>query len=280
MYLKSHAKINLAINIKGKKEDGYHDLDMIMLPLKLFDFIEIDRLNYKDTYIVCDEIDSLSGKYNLVNDTISLLRKKYGFDTNYLVKIHKEIPIKAGLGGGSSNAAAVLKAVVKDNKIDATTDELIELSKSIGADVPYFLYNQPARVEGIGEKVTPIKIKHKYYVLLVKPDEGLATKSVFDECDAHEKKFTDIDALIDALANGDEDKIAALMYNALEDAAMCLLPEIKKIKDSLKEDGLNMVMMSGSGSCVYALSKSWLKLARLKPKYEKLGYEVVLTKIL
>lgn len=280
MYLKSYAKLNLAINVNGVREDGYHDLDMIMVPLKLFDFIEMERLNYKDTYVVCDELDLEIGRYNLVTHTINKLREKYNFPTNYLVTIHKEIPIKAGLGGGSSNAATVLKAVIKDNKIKADQQDLVDLSKSIGADVPYFLYNTPARVRGIGEIVDPIKVKCKYHVLLVKPSEGLDTKLVFAECDRHERNNTDIEALIEALRTGNDNEIAKLMKNALEDAAISMLPEIKKIKDSLHNDGLNMVMMSGSGSCVFALSRSRFKLLKLYNKYKKMGYEVILTQLL
>ena len=280
MYVKSYAKINVGLNVNFVREDGYHDLDMVMLPLKLFDFIEIERLHSTDTYVVCDEVENLNGRYNLVTDTINALREKYHFKTNYLVTIHKEIPIRAGLGGGSSNAAAVMKAVLKDNKINATEEEIIEIAKSVGADVPYFLYNTPARVRGIGEKVDPIRLKRKYYVLIIKPEQGLSTPEVFKDSDSHERHNTDIEGLIKALGEDDQSKVAELMGNSLEESAMKMLPEIKKIKEMFKKDGLDMSLMSGSGSCVYAMHKSFFKMLKLRNKYEKLGYDVILTRIL
>lgn len=281
MYIKSYAKINLALNIIGKREDGYHELDMIMLPLELADVIEIERFySSRDTYIICDSIPVRNAKYNLAKTAVRAAQEKYGIKRNYDINIHKEIPISAGLGGGSSNAAQVLKAVLKIEHKKPTNEELIEMGLKIGADVPFFLFNKPSRVQGIGEIVTPIKSKVKYHCLLVKPAEGCSTKEIYALSDEMEHKPTDIDALIRAFEAGSDDEIANLMSNDLQSAAISKVPEIQSIIDSLKADGLKMVMMSGSGSCVYALSREKALLNRLEKKYDKLGYEVILTKLL
>jgi len=279
MYIKAPAKINLALNILDKREDGYHDLDMIIVPLDLHDSIEIEIFRGSDTtYITCDEVSLASNKYNLASIAIKKARDIYHFKENFEITIHKEIPISAGLGGGSANAAAVLIAIFKLLKITPTKQELIDLAKTIGADVPYCLFNTPSRVSGIGEFVEPIACKNKYFVLIVKPQQGLSTKEVFSQCDQKTYKNADIPTIIDALKTGDDVLLSNNMSNALQDTAINMLPAIKDIIDGLHKDGLSAVMMSGSGSAVFALSHDHHLLSKLEKKYDNLGYEVVLTK--
>ena len=163
MYIKAFAKINLYLDVVDKKEDGYHNLKMVMLPLELHDLIEIERSPYSmDSFVTCDHVELQETKYNLINITISKLRNIYRFKENFNVAVHKEIPISAGLGGGSSNAAAVLKAFNKILQLKIDDEKMLEIGKTIGADVPFCLYNKPAYVEGIGEKITPINVMHQY----------------------------------------------------------------------------------------------------------------------
>lgn len=281
MYIKSPAKINVALNVINKRDDGYHNLDMVILPLELHDSIEIELFRGSDTtYVTCDEISLASNKYNLVSIAIKKAREIYHFKENFDINIHKEIPISAGLGGGSANAAAILLAIFKLLKINPTEQELIDLAKTIGADVPYCLFNKPSRVSGIGEVIKHITCKNNYFVLIVKPNEGLSTKEVFSKCDQKPYNNCNVEKVIEALTTGNDELLCDNMGNDLQETAIEMLPEIEKIIKSLKNDGLKLVMMSGSGSAVFALSHDRHLLIKLEKKYDKLGYDTVLTKTL
>lgn len=281
MYIKAYAKINIALNVLAKDIDGYHQLDMINLPLELHDSIEISVLpGSSDSFITCDDIEIEDTKYNLISMAIAKARELYGFKQQFAIHVYKEIPISAGLAGGSANAAAVLNAIFLLLKIKPTNEEKIALAKSIGADVPYCMFNVPARVRGIGEIIEPISIKKSYHVLVVKPQKGLSTKTVFDQADTMELENGDNEKVLEALATGNDDLLASSVHNALEKPSFLLLPEIGKIKNLLVQDGLKIVLMSGSGSSIIALDNDAKKLAKLEKKYAKLGYNTRLTRIL
>ncbi|MDD4154362.1 MAG: 4-(cytidine 5'-diphospho)-2-C-methyl-D-erythritol kinase, partial [Bacilli bacterium] len=177
-------------------------------------------------------------------------------------------------------AAAVLNALFLLLKIKPSRQEMIELAKSIGADVPFCMFNIPARVTGIGEIIEPIVVKKVYQVLIVKPFKGLSTKNVFDKADSMELENGNIDNVLQALANGDDELLSSSVHNALEKASFSMLPEIKKIKDLMVSDGLKTVLMSGSGSSVIALENDAKKLIKLEKKYAKMGYDTRLTRTL
>lgn len=281
MIVKAYAKINVYLDVLSKRDDGYHELEMVMLPLELHDVIEIESLiGLRDSYVTCDHVELQETKYNLINTTVNKLRDLYHFKQNFNIKVHKEIPISAGLGGGSSNAAATLKAFNHYLKLKLNDEEMNAIGKTIGADVPFCLYNKPALVRGIGEEIIPISLKHQYYVLIIKPERGLSTKHVFEKADTIELDHGNVNAVMEALKKGDDEALAESMFNSLEKASIQMAPEIQDVKDMLKKDGLKMVMMSGSGSAVYALSTDVNKMKALYKKYEKAGLEVYLTKTL
>jgi len=280
MIIQAHAKINVALNVINKREDGYHNLDMVMLPLDLHDSIDISLLpaNF-DTFITCDDVSLETGEYNLCTIALKSMREKYLFKQEFRIHIHKSIPMAAGLGGGSSDAAAVMHAICTLLKIHPDPQEILEIAKKIGSDVPFFYEGKAARVSGVGEIVKPIPVAKHYCVLIVKPKQGLSTKIVFNQYDLMEKETIDVDSVVDALASGDSAKLAANVGNVLEKPAFFLLPEVQKVKESLKKDGFDIVGMSGSGSSVFALSDNHHKISKAESKYEKLGYTVVKTAI-
>ena len=279
MYVKAPAKINLYLDVLGRREDGYHDLDMVMLPLELHDTIDFERIpNANYTHIVSDTIERQVIKHNSIYRTHELLVSEYNYNQNFVIRVHKEIPIYAGMGGGSSNAAAAFRHFIKRGKLKLSEEEQIKLCLKIGADVPFCLKNVPAHVEGIGEKVTPIKVKKQFSVLVIKPKQGLSTKDVFTESDKYELKHGNVKDVIKALEIGDEKLLADSMFNSLEEVSMKLCPEIAKIKEMLKKDGFKCVLMTGSGSCVYALTSNATLALTKYWKYEHKGYEVYLTK--
>ena len=279
MYVKAPAKINLYLDVLGKREDGYHDLDMVMLPLELHDTISFERVpNARYTHIVSDTVERQIINHNSIYRTHELLEKQYGYKHNFIIKVHKEIPIYAGLGGGSSNAAAALRYFKRVGKFKMTEEEEISFCTQIGADVPFCLKNVPAHVEGIGEKITPIKVKKQYFVLIIKPKQGLSTKVVFTECDKHEMKHGNVNDVIKALETGDDKLLEKSLFNSLEDVSMELCPEVKQVKEMLLKDKFKAVLMTGSGSCVFALTTNYTFALSKFLKYEHKGYEVYLTK--
>lgn len=281
MIIKSYAKINLSLKVVGLRSDGYHDLQMVMLPLDLFDAIEIEKMPFSpDSFVTCDDIELANLHENLCKKSLEAMRAKYKFKDNFTIRIHKEIPFAAGLGGGSSNAAAVMLAVNQLLHLKATNDDLIEVGKSVGADVPFFLLNKPALVEGIGEKVTPIQVKTPYECLIVKPQKGLSTKDVYAISDKFQKARIDTDGVIKGLATGDDLLIAKSIGNDLMLPAESLLPDVGVVYDALCKEGFTIVSMSGSGSSVFALSRDNHKCHEAAKKYTKQGYIVRHCKIL
>ena len=279
MFVKAYAKINAYLDVVSKRDDGYHDLDMVMLPIELHDSIEFTKVpdNY-DTFITCDHVELKATKYNLIQKTLKAMQDRYGIKGSFKITVHKEIPICAGLGGGSSNAAATILALDKLFKLNLSKEEMIDLGKTIGADVPFCILNKPARVRGIGEHIKPIKLAHQYHVLIVKPDDGLSTQKVFDLADTMELDHGKGDMVEEAFIEGDDEKLAHYVFNSLEKPSIGQIPEIQKIKDMLRGDGFNIVLMSGSGSSVFALTTDFKKAHKYFKKYDKEGYNVILTK--
>ena len=281
MFIKANAKINVFLDVVSSREDQYHNLDMVMLPIELHDMIEIEKLpSTRDTYVVCDHVELKETKYNLIMTTINVMKEKYGIKDNFDVKVHKEIPICAGLGGGSSNAAATIKALNTMYKLNMSLDEMINIGKTIGADIPFCLTNSPARVTGIGENIRRIKLHHGYDVLIVKPDEGLSTKKMFALADELGVEHSNGDEVENALVFGNDTKLSECVFNSLEKIAISQIPEIEKIKNMLKNDGFKIVLMSGSGSAVFALTKKHKKARTMFKKYDKQGFNTYLTRTL
>ena len=194
LHIRSFAKINISLNITKKRKDGFHELDSVMLPISLHDSLVISKLNLAtDNYVTVDDFSIGTFSYNLATFSIEKLQSVYHFDDKFRILIHKVIPIQAGLGGGSSNAAFTMKAVNQILKLGASDEELIELGKTLGCDIPFFIKCKPARVQGVGEVLTPINIKNNYYVLIVKPELGCSTKEIYTLSDSMDLKTCNLD---------------------------------------------------------------------------------------
>ena len=273
LVVQSFAKINVCLDITGLREDGYHLLDTVMLPISLHDTLLITETpRAVDNYITLDEFTIGDSQYNTVTQAINFLDKKYKLNTKFKIDLHKVIPMKAGLGGGSSNAAFTLKAIDAYKRINASEEDLHKAAVKIGADVAFFIKNKPARCKGIGDIIEPIQIKNDYLVYIVKPEKGCPTKDVFAISDKKRNwPHGNVDAVVKALEEGNDDLLAESVFNVLEESSFELVPEIKTIKDELKEIGFKIVLMSGSGSSVFALTtdKKLIKAAnkRLENKY-------------
>lgn len=278
--LKSPAKINICLNVVGKRKDGYHELDMVILPLELHDSILFTELrNARDHFVTIDDYSLKLFQYNIATATIEKMQSVYHFPQKFRITIHKNIPMQSGLGGGSSNAGTVINAVNQYCKLNMSDEDKIKIATGLGADVPFFVFNKPARCRGIGEKIDFINIKNDYYVLLVKPEDGCSTQRVYEVSDTMDLPTGDISKVIEALETGDDNLLAKSIFNALEEPAISLVPEIQVIKNKLLMAGLKVVQMTGSGSAVFALSTD-KKLIKSVAKSLENQYLVELTKVL
>lgn len=279
--VKSRAKINLSLKIVNTREDGYHDLEMVMIPLELHDVIEITRdPSLMDTYITCDDVGLAHLHNNLCTKAVEAMRKEFGFKDNFNINIHKEIPFAAGLGGGSSNAAAVITSLIKILKLKADPEVINKVALSIGADVPFFIEGKPSFVTGLGEKLEPITVKSTYHCLIVKPLKGLSTKDVYGVSDSCEKENINSSDVLEALKEDDFEKLGSSIGNDLYAPALKILPEVKDVVDGLKKAGFPVAAMTGSGSACFGLSKDAHFVKEQAKKFKSLGYIVRVTKTL
>lgn len=278
--IKAYAKINLAINVYDKLDNGYHNVDMVTIPLALHDILELESLpNGYESFITSDDDSLPTDESNLSSIAFKKLKEKLNLDKNVLIHIYKRIPMCAGLGGGSADAAAVINAILKASKIKIKEEELVSLASEIGGDVAFCLFNKPARCRGIGEKLEFFSLKKKYYVLLIKPNEGVSTAQAYQDYDKLDSKpeFSNIERLISGLQTGNEDIIVEEMKNGLQSSAIKIVPEIQSIIDTLKNDGFPMTMMSGSGSTVFCLSTNHHAISEEMKKLSRLNYSLILT---
>ncbi len=279
MIIKAPAKINLAIDVKDLRPDGYHNIDIVSLPLELHDSIEIEDYPERfGTYLTSDDTSLLCDESNLVYVAYRAIKKAFGLHSGFRIKIFKKIPMESGMAGGSADAAAVINGLIKLKKLQATDQQKIDIAKLIGSDVPYCLFNRPSRIEGMGEKLTFINTHRNWNVLIIKPEQGLSTKEVYKVSDTYEKDHPDIPALVKALEKNNDAIIKANMLNGLQKTAISLLPEVGNLISRLKGEGLDYVMMSGSGSSVYALSSDEEKLKAIAQKFDDDTHTVWVTK--
>lgn len=275
--VKSPAKINISLNITGKRDDGYHFIDSVMLPISLHDSILFSEL-YPGTEsnVTIDDYTFGPVRFNIVSKAMSEILKAANREASFKVLIHKVIPMQAGLGGGSSNAATTLRTLNEKLKLNVSEEKLYGIGLSLGADVPFFLNGKPARVRGIGEIIDNIQVKKDYHVLIVKPPRGCSTEEIFKASDTLALKTCNIENVIKALETGDDDLLAENISNALLEPALQHVYEIQGIIDELKGQGLKIVGMSGSGSSVFALSTDLKQLKKIAKLYEeKYVYELV-----
>jgi len=274
MKIKAYAKINLGLKIVGKNENNYHLLDMVMLPISLCDNIEI--LKREDEQIF---VEVTNGVYlpddNSMTKAIKLMQEKYKFNNGFDVKIEKNIPMQAGMGGGTSDAAAIIIAVNELMNINASLKELEEIAIKVGSDVVYSLYSTLSRIQGTGEIYTKIDKEFKYPILIVKPRSGIKTKDCFNLYNKEKDEISNdtIDNLIKVL-NKDLLIVRKYAKNSLLKPAKKLVPIINKIIRTLVEYNVELIQMSGSGSTVYGIDKDVNKLKKI---YEKIkdDYEFV-----
>ncbi len=245
----AYAKINLSLDVVGTRLDGYHDLDSIFLPLELHDEVSVEISDVDD--YSCDDGYQIDSK-NIIYKCVELLRNEFDLTNHYKIRIKKEIPARAGLAGASSDGAAVLRIINKIENLGLSYSQLACFGKKIGADIPFCIYQQASRVRGIGEIIEPFRLAKSYDVLLIKPKQGIDTKSSFQVLDLKKCVHPDIEALKKAFIKGE--KINDLLGNSLQYSASLLCSDVDEIVNAVKEKGHQNVLMTGSGSTVFVLA--------------------------
>ena len=254
--LKAYGKINLGLDVLRRREDGYHDVRMIMQTVGIFDRVDLIWEEEPGTQVETNLYYLPTNENNLVYKAAKLLMDEFQVREGLLIRLRKFIPVAAGMAGGSSDAAAVLFGVNKMFRLGLTTEELMERGVKIGADVPYCILRGTALSEGIGEVLTSLPPVPQCQVLVAKPGINVSTKFVYENLHANDlrpEQHPDIDGMIRAIKAQDLQGIADKLGNVLETVTGKEYPVIQEIKDKMLEFGAIGSLMSGSGPTVFGL---------------------------
>ena len=253
---KAPAKINLGLDVLYKRDDGYHELEMIMASVDLSDRLSFKATNTNDIVIKTDNGFLPVDRKNNIYQAIDIMKKTYGFNQGVEVNLKKNLPVAAGLGGGSSDAAAAFRGVNRLFNLGASFEEMAQLSVPIGTDIPYCLYGKTALVTGVGEKVMPLSHPMpQCWVVLVKPKISVSTPRVFSKIDVTELSHPNISAIYQAIEHQNYEEMIQHLGNSLESYTMEVFPVVRYIKEKMLKFGADAAVMSGSGPTVLALCK-------------------------
>ncbi len=267
------AKINLYLEILGRDRNGYHRIKTVFQSVKLYDEIILSETKHDKIEVACyndkkKRLKGLSGKKNIVYKTALLLKQQYKVNKGARIRINKSIPVAAGLGGGSSDAAAALSGLNSLWKLRIERNELIHIARKLGADVPFFLFGDTALGEGYGDVVSPFPHIGRKWVLLVKPDFAVKTKWVYDK--VNKKKSLTNDINVNRIKRLLRENPGKLLFNRLEEVVVTRYPVINRIKKYLVDNGAEFSMMSGSGPTVFAFVENRKTGIKLKKEIVKM----------
>lgn len=271
MILKSYAKLNVSLEISEKRPDSFHNLKTIFERISLFDTISLELLPAGRIMVRTNRADLPSDGNNLVYRAAELLQREYGVAQGARIRLNKRIPVGAGLGGGSSNAATVLAGLNRLWRLGITRKRLAAHAGRIGSDVPFFVYDCPFAVgSGRGEIIRPLSSlrKTRFWHVLVVPRVAVSTPLVYRQWDMRQKNRNgkesgrltkggfDVKILTSELKRHDVPRISSRVYNSLEQVTISLFPVVSLVKKSLEDAGMKPVLMSGSGPAVFGIAAS------------------------
>lgn len=251
--VKAPAKINLSLDVLHKREDGYHEVEMIMTTIDLADRLELTLLDKDEIKIVSHNRFVPDDQRNLAYQAAHLLKERFQVKKGVSITIEKAIPVAAGLAGGSSDAAAALRGLNKLWDLGLSLDELAEIGTEIGSDVSFCVYGGTALATGRGEKIQQLPAPPTCWVILAKPFIGVSTADVYRRLDIEQVQHPNTAGMIEAINAGSYDDVCRNMGNVLEDVTLNMHPEVLQIKDQMKRFGADAVLMSGSGPTVFGL---------------------------
>lgn len=252
--LKAMAKVNLGLDVVGKRQDGYHEVRMIMQNIKLFDQVFISKRKDNEIRIRTNLPFLPVNENNIAYKAARMLQQEFHLEQGVDIELKKHIPVAAGMAGGSSDAAAVFYGMNRLFRLDLNRTELMERGVLLGADIPYCLLRGTALSEGIGEKLSSLPPLPPCYILIGKPGISVSTKYVYENLDLSKiGRHPDIDGMVKALNHGDLNGICSRMENVLETVTVQKYPVIRQIKEEMISQGALNALMSGSGPTVFGI---------------------------
>ena len=270
--LKSLAKINLGLDVIGRRENGYHDVRMVMQTIYLYDDVTVKKTEEPGIVVKTNLSYLPVNEDNIAYKAAKMLIDEFGIEQGVEITLNKHIPVAAGLAGGSSNAAAVLVGMNRIFDLKLSQKDMMERGVKLGADVPYCVMRGTVLAEGIGEVLTPLPPMPKCYILIAKPGINVSTKVVYEKLDSKPiENHPDIDAIIEGLEQSDVYKVAESLGNVLEAVTIADYPIIEDIKDAMKEAGALNAMMSGSGPTVFGIFDDKKVAKEAKEKIKAMG---------
>jgi 4-diphosphocytidyl-2-C-methyl-D-erythritol kinase len=275
MTVTSPAKINWFLYVLNKRDDGFHEILSPFQKISLYDSLEFE---VADAIVMKDE----SGIHdNIIFKVLDVIKKyEYSNQKGVHITLHKEIPVSAGLGGGSGDAAITLKNLNELWSLDISNDDLMSMAAEIGSDVPFFMGDSFSVIKGRGDVIEPYRVQQTYDILLVNPGIAISTRWAYENIkDYYELKNMNeiIDAFIASYNLRDFESMRQIMFNSLEEPVLKKYPEIKEIKDSLQGAGAELTLMSGSGSTVFGVFKDSLSAKEAEKRFENCWTRVVKT---
>lgn len=267
IYAKARAKINLDLQILGKRQDNYHNIKSVFQKINLYDEIKIRKIDIDDFKLETN-VEELNNEDNIIYKAYMKLKEKYKNITGIQITLNKRIPMQAGLAGGSTDCATFILCMNKLFDLKLSKNEIENIGKSLGADVVPCLYNKAVLAEGIGEIITKIDTNFKYYILIIKPKIYSSTKEMYKKLDMKKDliQLNNTTNIINALKTKDLDLLSKNLYNVFE-YVIDDVDIIENIKRDISDSGSIGTLMTGSGSCVYGIFKDK---KRMKNAYEKL----------
>lgn len=263
MMLKAPAKINLTLDVLAKRPDGYHEIEMVMTTVDLADRVTLTILEEDKIMIDCPLAYVPLDERNHAYQAAKLIKEKYGIHRGVHIHIEKNIPIAAGLAGGSSDAAATIKALNQLWDLGMSLEEMAELGSKVGSDVAFCIYGGTAVARGRGEIIEPISPPPSCWVVLAKPPIGVSTADIYGALRVDQLGQRKTKDMVEAIKQKDFKGVCDHLGNDLESVTLHLYPEVKRIKERMLRSGADGVLMSGSGPTVFALIEKESKANRI-----------------
>ncbi|WP_163655573.1 4-(cytidine 5'-diphospho)-2-C-methyl-D-erythritol kinase [Listeria sp. PSOL-1] len=263
MNIKAPAKINLSLDVLHKRDDGYHEVEMVMTTIDLSDRLQLELLPTNEIILDVKAHFIPDDRRNLMYQAALLLKEKFQINEGVRISIDKHIPVSAGLAGGSSDAAATLKGLNQLWRLNLSLAELAELSAAIGSDIAFCLYGGTALATGRGEIIHPLKKMPSCWIVLAKPTISVSTQSVYKELRLNQMKHPDTQRMLAAIETSDLQGICQATGNVLETVTLEKNAQVKQLKEKMLEFGADTAMMSGSGPTVFAIIKQYSRAKRV-----------------
>lgn len=280
IFEKAPAKINLGLDVLYKRDDGYHELEMVMASVDLADRLTFERLPEDRIILETNRAFLPLDKRNNVYQAAEKIKHRYGIREGVKITVEKAIPVSAGLGGGSSDCAATLRGLNRLFELDLSMEEMIQMGVEIGTDVPFCLHGSTAHILGKGEIVQDLPAMPASWVVLVKPKISVSTRKIFQQVELDQLHHPDMAALKQAIVAHDYENMIASMGNSLESITIPRYPVVQQIKDRMMKYGADIALMSGSGPTVFALCQKQSRAQRIVNALKGFCDEVYLVRTL